>query len=145
MNVHFGEASDTEQKYSHLDYFLMMYPPVQITAILQLTNIELRLHQKKELSRRGELIRFFGTMILATRFQFNGRHDLRSTTSRTQYIPAPRFGEKTGFCAIALLICGDTCAGVSNQRRSQKVCLGRWMLVDDHVKMFNNHRQRMSL
>jgi hypothetical protein len=73
MNVHFGVGSDTEQKYSHLDDFLMMYPPAQITAILQLTNIELRLHQKKELSR-GELIRFFGTMIWATRFQFNGRH-----------------------------------------------------------------------
>jgi Transposase IS4 len=96
MNVHFGEASDTERKYSHLDYFLMMYPPSQITAMIHLTNNQLRVHNKKEITR-GELIRFFGSMILATRFQFNNRHDLWSTLPRTRFIGAPRFGDKTGF------------------------------------------------
>jgi hypothetical protein len=55
MNVHFREASDTEQKYSRLDFFLMMYPPSQITAMIHLTNNQLHVHNKKEITR-GELI-----------------------------------------------------------------------------------------
>jgi Transposase IS4 len=87
INVHFGEGSDTKRRLSRLDYLLMMYPPEQI-AMIQLTNALLRIHHKNEVTR-GELIRFFGTMILATRFQFNNRHNLWSTEPRTRLLGAP--------------------------------------------------------
>jgi hypothetical protein len=52
MNVHFGVGSDLEKNSSRLDYFLMMYPPSQIAAMLQqLTNTQLRMQHKKEMTR----------------------------------------------------------------------------------------------
>jgi Transposase IS4 len=73
-----------------------MYPQEQINSMVQLTNAQLCIHRKEEMTR-GELICFFGTMILVTRFQFNGRHDLWSTQPRTRFVGAPKLGEKTGF------------------------------------------------
>jgi Transposase IS4 len=112
--------------------------------MVQLTNAQLRIHCKKEMTR-GKLIHFFGMMILATRFQFNGQHDLWSTQPRTHLVGAPKFGEKTGFSRH----CFDDLwrhLKWSYQPREKPERLSwekyRWMLVDGHVERFNEHRER---
>jgi Transposase IS4 len=111
--------------------------------MIHLTNNQLRVHNKKEITR-GELIRFFGSIILATRFQFNNRHDLWSTLPRTRFVGAPRFGDKTGFSRNRF---DDIWRHLrwSNQPREKPEGLSwekyRWRLVDDHVARFNDHQQ----
>jgi Transposase IS4 len=121
----------------------MIYPQDQISAMIQLNNAQL--HRKKEMSK-GELIRFFGTMVLVTRFQLNGRHELWCNQPRTHLVGAPKFGEKTGFSHHCL---DDLWRHLRYQPREKPEGLSwekyRWRLVDDHVARFNDHRERYFL
>ena len=45
---------------------------------------------------KGSLIKFFGIIILGTRFEFLSRSDLWSTESVSRFVEAPKFGEMTG-------------------------------------------------
>jgi len=45
---------------------------------------------------RGELLKFFGVVVLATRYEFGSRAELWSTKPRNPYLVAPSFGERTG-------------------------------------------------
>jgi Transposase IS4 len=120
-----------------------MYPPDQITAMLQLTNSALQVHSKREMTR-GELIRFFGAMILETRFRFNNRHDLWRSSPRNPCIPPARFGEKTG---LSRNRCNDIWRHLrwSYQPKQKPEEMSwekyRWMLVDGHVTRFKEHRE----
>ena len=44
----------------------------------------------------GGLLKYFGIMILATRYEFGSRADLWSTTNTSKYVEAPCLGKKTG-------------------------------------------------
>ena len=64
----------------------------QINLILTLMNEKLALVRGKKLTE-GELIKFFGILLLTTRYEFGARRDLWSQTKKTKYEDAPAFGK----------------------------------------------------
>ena len=89
MGYMLGQGGDHQNSYSHLEYFLMLFPPEQLQLILQLANNELAM-ARKNYTTAGEIVKFFGVMLLVTQFEFGSQASLWSNTSTNKYIPAPR-------------------------------------------------------
>ena len=110
---------------------------------MKLTNEQLK-KQNKEMTTTGEILRFIGVNILIAGFEFSARRDLWATTSKHKYIPAPNFGT-TGLhrhrydhlfkCTRFSNQPGEKPSGMSHSK-------WRWMLVDDFVRNFNDHREK---
>ncbi|EEC46364.1 predicted protein [Phaeodactylum tricornutum CCAP 1055/1] len=136
-----GPNSDIGGKYSRLEYFLLMFPPKQLTTMCQLTNNAL-VQQNKHIITTGELLRFFGIVILTTKFEYTSRSQLWSTTALSKYIPARCFG-RTGmsrqrFNDIWQCLCWseqppERPEGMSSQSY-------RWKRVDGFVARYNDHQ-----
>ena len=62
-----GLNGDVHRVYSHLDYFMMMFPNTQLAECVRLTSLSLRSKDKKE-TTAGEVLKLFGVIILITRF-----------------------------------------------------------------------------
>ena len=78
---------------TRLEIFYQVFPREAIDTILTLTNEKLARGRSKKLTE-GELIRFIGLIILATRFEFGSRRELWSQTKKTKYEEAPEFGRQ---------------------------------------------------
>ena len=139
-----GELGDTQHRFSRYEYFLMMYPYNQLESEARWTSKELT-DAGKEPTTPGELLKYKGIQLLATRFQFNKRSDLWSTTTtRCRYIAPPNFG-MTGMSRqrfddiTSCLRCSwqpkNKPDGVSSENY-------RWMLVEQFVQNFNMHRAK---
>lgn len=63
----FGEQGDLQKIYSHLDYFLLMFPTQHLGRFCVLTNNQLTMISKPR-TTKGEILHFFGILILFTRF-----------------------------------------------------------------------------
>ena len=64
-----GKGGDPQQTHSHLEYFIMLFPPSQLNLIANLMNGELAKNQKNY-TTTGKIIKFFGVMILVMRIEF---------------------------------------------------------------------------
>ena len=104
MGYILGQGGDHQNSNSHLEYFLMLFPPEQLQLILQLTNNELAMARKNHTTTR-EIVKFFGVMLLVSRFEFGSWASLWSNTSTNKYIPAPLFG-LTGCNRSGSMTCG---------------------------------------
>ena len=139
-----GAGSDINQKFSRLDYFLMMFPHKHIQTIVMLTNRHLATVKKPQTSI-GEILKFFGVLILTTKFEFGSRRMLWSIVAPSKYVPAPCFG-KTGMVRNRFddlwryILFSDQPAERPDNMSHEKY---RWCLVDDFVKEFNDHREHM--
>jgi Transposase IS4 len=91
------EDDNMELKHSALDYFMVAFPPNALKHILIVTNKSLRKNKGKEIEL-GELLQFFGVVLLITRFDFGQRCELWNSVSSFKYIPSPQFGIHTGMC-----------------------------------------------
>jgi len=83
--------STAAKNMSRLEYFLTMFPPDQFTALVELTNVQLRAHNEPE-TTKGEKLKFLGVIILITRFKFSNRRDLWKKESGYKYRPAVNLG-----------------------------------------------------
>jgi hypothetical protein len=137
-----GPGSDVGAHRSRLDYFLLMFPPLQLNEIVRLTNIHL-LRKKKKLTSIGEVIKMFGVLILSTRYEFGSRSSLWSLNPTSKYVPAPAFG-KTGMSRCRF---DDMwgCLSFSEQPATRPAAMSseqyRWLLVDGFVERFNEYRK----
>ena len=119
----------------------MLFPPEQLQLILQLTNNELAM-ARKNYTTAGEIVKFFGVMLLVTRFEFGSWASLWSNMTTNKYIPAPLFG-MTGMPRKQfdnLWMCirfSDQPRNCPSDMTSEQY---RWRLVDDFIKNFNKHR-----
>ena len=86
MGYMLGRGGDHQNSYSCLEYFLMLFPPQQLQLILQLTNNELAM-ARKNYTTAGEIVKFFGVMLLVTWFEFGSRASLWSNVTTNKYIP----------------------------------------------------------
>jgi hypothetical protein len=68
-----------------------MFPPQSLLSIVRLTSQQLELLSNPT-TTEGDLLRFFGVVILATKFEFDDRRSLWATTATLTSIPAPLFG-----------------------------------------------------
>jgi hypothetical protein len=118
-----------------------MFPPSELQLILRLTNSQLRSAGLKE-TTKGEILKFFGVIILATRFEFGDRASLWSSTAPSKYVPAPSFGQtgmtRPRFDTIWKYIRFSDQPDVRPDNMSSEQ--HRWRLVVDFVKTFNDHR-----
>ena len=136
MGYMLRRGGDHQNSYSCLGYFLMLFPQEQLQLILQLTNNELAM-ARKNYTMAGEIVKFFGVMLLVTRFEFGSRASLWSNMSTNKYIPAPSFG-LTGmpWNQFDNLWISDQPHNCPSEMTSEQY---RWRLVDDFVKSFNEH------
>ena len=140
QNTH-GPGSDVYRRLSRLDYFLLMFPPKQLTKMLQLTNRNLLEHQKRT-TTTGELLKMFGVMILTTRYEFTSRASLWSTIAPHKYMTAPAFG-KTGMARnrfdelLRYIVWSEQPKERPEGMSSEKF---RWLLVDGFVDAINEYR-----
>ena len=122
----------------------MLFSPEQLQLILQLTNNELAM-VRKNYTTAGEIVKFFGVMLLVTQFEIGSRASLWSNTSTNKYIPAPSFG-LTGmpwkrFDDLWMCIrFNDQPHNCPSEMTSEQYC---WRLVDDFVKNFNEHQAQI--
>ena len=140
MGYMLGHGGDHQNLYSRLEYFLMLFPPQQLQLILQLTNNELAM-ARKNYTTAGEIVKFFGVMLLVTRFEFGSRASLWSNVTTNKYIPAPSFG-LTGMPRKRfddLWMCIRFSEQPPNRPSDMTSEQYRWRLVDDFVKNFNEH------
>ena len=137
------EGYNVDASISRLDVFLMMFPPKQLTSIVLYTNRELELLNKRK-SSKSEILRFFGYIILCTKYEFSARASLWSEAPPTKYEKAPAFGRfgmpRARFDELWRSIrFGDQPkvrpVGMSPERY-------RWLLVDEFVNNFNEYRAK---
>ena len=144
MGYMLGCGGDHQNSYSRLEYFLMLFPPEQLQLILQLTNNELAM-ARKNYTTAGEIVKFFGVMLLVTWFEFGSWASLWSNVTTNKYIPAPSFG-LTGmpwkrFDDLWMCIrLSEQPPNCPSDMTSEQYC---WRLVDDFVKNFNEHRAQI--
>ena len=97
---------------------------------------------RKSYTMTGEIVKFFGVMLLVTQFEFGSQASLWSNTSTNKYIPAPSFG-LTGmpwkqFDDLWMCIrFSDQPCNHPSEMTMEQYC---WRLVDDFVKNFNEHQ-----
>ncbi len=134
-------GNNSDERYSRLDIFLMMFPPRQLDHMLKATNDQLEIRQKRKTTKQ-ELLKFFGIIILSTKHEFSSRSSLWSTDSSSKYELPPAFG-RTGMGRVRF----DelwTSVRFSYQPpvRPEEVSSEsyRWSLVDGFVCRFNKHR-----
>ena len=144
MGYMLRQGGDHQNSYSRLEYFLMLFPPEQLQLILQLTNIELAM-ARKNYTTAGEIVKFFGVMLLVTWFEFGSQASLWSNTSTNKYIPAPSFG-LTGMPQKQfddLWMCirfSDQPRNCPSDMTSEQY---HWRLVDDFVKTSMNIKHKI--
>ena len=79
---------------SKLEVFLLMFPPNHLIKIIALTNVRLGANEHEDI-KKGELVKFFGIIILGSRYEFGSRRNLWATTSVPSFVDAPSFGART--------------------------------------------------
>jgi hypothetical protein len=76
-------------------YFMAMVPQDQLARIVRLTSKRLE-DRDKTTTSAGEVLKFIGVLIVATRFEFGSRNDLWSTTGANRLLNGLNFRAKTG-------------------------------------------------
>lgn len=142
---HFGNSyckgSDPSARESRLDYFLLLFPHKALIHIVEETSASL-LADGCQPTTVEEVIAFFGVVILATRFEFGSRASLWSENAYSRFHPAPHFG-RTGIGRRRFDdIWSNLRFSVQPDIRPEDVSSEeyRWMMVNDFVKFFNEHR-----
>jgi hypothetical protein len=124
-----------------LDYFLQMFPPKELSLIVRLPSVRL-LADNEPGTTKGEILKFFGVLLLITRFEFGSRRSSRATKAPSKYIPAPKIGEampRHRFDTLRKNIrLSDQPVTRPHDMSSEHF---RWRLVDDFVTNFNDHRR----
>ena len=130
-------------KYSALDYFLAVFPKQQLMDMQERTSLKLQ-EENFPPTTIGEILQFFGVMLLVTRFEFGARASLWATTSRNRFIPTPNLGHTTGMSRDRFDVLWRLLAW-SEQPYPRPSTMSheewRWCLVQDFVDNFNNHRE----
>jgi hypothetical protein len=74
-NLYRGQPNSAINSMSAMDFFLLMFPPKQLVAMIDLTNIELE-KLEANTTYTSELLKFFGVLILMTSLELTSRASL---------------------------------------------------------------------
>jgi len=136
----FEEGDMVGQTRAPDEYFLAMFPMDQLTRMVRLTSPALE-GRGMQPTTRGELLRFIGVTILATRYEFGSRAELWSNKPRNPYLIAPAFDERTGLsrCRFDSLW---SCVVFSEQKSGGRDDSeqSRWEFITDFIESINAHR-----
>ena len=140
--IHY-ESGDVQQMYSVLDYFMMSFPNEQTQICLNETNKQLRNNRKRE-TNATELCKLLGIIVLITRFETTSRVRLWVIVSQNEYISAVKLGAMTGIPRQKFDDLWSTLRWRTRPKdRPEGVshAENRWMLINDMVGIFNQHRE----
>jgi hypothetical protein len=134
------EGSDFSESRPILEYFLASFPIRHLSTIVTLTNENL-ISRKFTLTSPKEILKFFGVMLLMTRFTFPSRESLWQSTPRNKYIPAPNFGV-TGMTRDRFRNLRSAMR-FSEQGQDSEMSSSshRWSMVSGFVDAINAHRK----
>jgi Transposase IS4 len=90
--VTWASGCNVDQRISLRNVFLQMFPPAELSIILRETNNQ-RQQINKRLMTKGELLKFFGVVILVTKYKFTSRASLWITSPPSKYEACPNFGQ----------------------------------------------------
>jgi hypothetical protein len=123
------------------DYFMAVFPPDQLVRMVELTNDKLATKKQPQLTT-GELLKFFGVLILGTRYEFGHRADLWKTEAGNRLLQAPAFGMKTGMPRKRFDAIWSSLTFSRQGDRGDEECSAahRWRLVSEFVESINSHR-----
>ena len=119
-----------------------MFPPDHIVTIINLTHVRLQVGWNRD-TTKGEITKFFGVIILGTKFVFASRKDLLGIKSVSQLIDPLNFGARPGMPRNRfddLWSCIRFSEQLDERHPSITNMVHRWMLVDDFIEAFNNYR-----
>ena len=74
-----------------MDYFMWMFPQKHLAFIFSYTNDAMQ-SSGPCLTTRGEIVKFFGPLILMTRIEIGSSRSLWSSQRSSKYLPKPQFG-----------------------------------------------------
>lgn len=122
------------------NYFTAMLPHDQLVRMVQLTSAKLR-ECGAQPTTAGDMLKFFGVIVLGTRYEFGSRDHLWTTKLRNMYLHAPALGELTGlprsrFDALWSSLTFSQQIGDGSDTLEK----ARWELVNDFVSSINAHR-----
>jgi Transposase IS4 len=72
-----GDAIFGDNRRTPYEYFMAIFPLDALMRIVMLTSEKLR-KKGKQVTRGGEILKFFGILILGTRYEFGSRANLWS-------------------------------------------------------------------
>jgi hypothetical protein len=136
-----SEGCNNGLHHSRLDVFLQMFPATQLVHIVNMTSNELVQNRKKP-TTAGEILQLFGIFLLSTKYEFTSWRSLWSTQRTHKYESAPDFGRTK----VSRHRTDDLrkCLRFSTQPNTIPTAMNseqyRWLLVDDFIRNFNNHR-----
>ena len=84
----FGNAPSDLTPY---DFFLYTFPLEYLPVIVRLTKKEMENKPYRPVTP-GEILKFFGTLVLVKKFSFSNRRDLWRTKPYSKYVSLPDFG-----------------------------------------------------
>ena len=131
-----------------LDCFQWMFPMVFLSTIVQNTNKKLCSSCIRP-TTAGELLKFFGVLILMTRFTFGPRRELWRRDSKHRYVPPAHFGR---FMAMQrfedlhrrISFCTSSAKRtyISTNLEDTRGEQARWDLCEGFLDAINAHRQQ---
>lgn len=118
------------------DCFMWMFPQGHLSEMVYSTNH--RLEQRDlPITTKGELLRFFGVLVLLTRCQFGNRRSLWSNRSVSKYLSPPSFGNAMSRQRFEVIRQNIAFTGYATDVSNMD---DRWGLVKGFVDAINDHR-----
>jgi len=114
------------------DYFQWMFPMGFLSTIVSYSNYELEKRNLKSTSL-GEILKYFGVIVLMSRFEFSGRRSLWSSQSGTKYIPTPMLGHIMSRKRFEEMRQYVTYSKVRDET-------DRWGVISEFITAINDHR-----
>ena len=133
-------------QHKPIDFFFTVFPKKQLKEMQERTSAALLAAEPRPLQPTtiGEILKFFGVLLIIPRYEFGLRSSLWGTKGFTRLVPPPNLGEKTGMSRerfdslwrymVWSLQPKERPAGMSHEQ-------WRWSLVQDFIDNFNDHRE----
>ena len=128
-------------KHNEFGCFMACFPHDQLLWMVDSLNLSLVAAEKKA-TTVGELLKWFGVLILAARFEYGERPSLWSHETNNKYIPPASLG-RTGMtrpCFDELFQHMEWSESPVERPEGMSSETFRWMKVDDFVSRINAHR-----
>ena len=120
---------------SPYDFFMWTFPQTHLLNVLKATNARLTGKQVPP-TTSGEVLRFFGILVLLTRLEFSERRSLWSSETHSNYLTSPNLGRIMSKHRFECLVECIAWSGVHTSPDED-----RWSDVNGFVDSINAHRQ----
>ena len=127
-----------------LEFFMAVFPSSQLNLMVEATSVQL-VAEGGARTTKGEVLKWLGILLLITRFEFGDRRSLWAKKSSCKYVPAANLGERTGMSRDwfeALQCCMIWSRQPAQRPEGMSHEAYRWLLVEDFVHNFNEHREQ---